>query len=99
MRQPHEQQEIKQRIFRAWLKVPEMRLAQLIMNATYDAVKGRPDIFYLEDDQLADLVEAYAKMAESPNAHNPEPEKQKPRMIPYPGFRPYEEREEGKIHE
>ena len=72
VRPPHEQQAIHQRILRAWFKVPEQRLAQLIFNAT----RGT-DIFYMRDARLAQLIEQYVAKNESPNAHNPDPERRK----------------------
>lgn len=42
------------KIFNAWEKVPNLRLGQLIQNAT-----GQSDPFYAEDDDLATAVERY----------------------------------------
>lgn len=65
MRQPQEQRWIHQRILRAWLKVPELRLAQLIANTFEDE-----SIFYVEDEVLASEIEEFVKKHSNPHVHN-----------------------------
>jgi len=49
------------RIFNAWEKVPQLRLGQLIQNAT-----GETDPFYAEDCDLAKAVELYVEALRRP---------------------------------
>lgn len=51
---PEQKKEITDRLLAAWLRVPAMRLGQLIMNAT----SGR-DIFYAEDYPLIREIEEW----------------------------------------
>lgn len=51
---------VVERLYAAWLKVPEQRFGQLVFNAT-DCL-----IFYTEDEALAELIEDYARR--DPNA-------------------------------
>ena len=46
---------IMQKITKIWMEFPELRLGQLLMNAT-----NVNDIFYTEDDNLMEFVEAFA---------------------------------------
>lgn len=78
IRPVHGQQEIHQRILRAWFKMPELRLGQLLSNATYGDNDG--DNFYTEDENLAAAVEKYAAKHESPHAHITGPERHKARL-------------------
>jgi hypothetical protein len=43
------------RILAAWVRVPDQRLTQLIVNAT-----GRSDPYHVEDEAVADAVESFA---------------------------------------
>jgi hypothetical protein len=52
---PEQKRAVVERLYAAWLKVPNLRLGQLIANA----VDGG-EIFYVPDGGLADDVESYA---------------------------------------
>lgn len=78
VRPAHAQQEYHQRILRAWLKTPELRLGQLIHNATHTF--NAPELYYVEDEELVSAAEKYAAEHESPNAHNPDPARVPPVM-------------------
>ena len=54
------------RIRRAWKLLPELRLAQLIVNAVNPA-DSCPAIFYVEDQKLAEYLD---QMAEMKRAYN-----------------------------
>lgn len=49
------QRETVERILRAWLKMPELRFGQFLINAT------RKPIYYVRDGELADDCEEYVK--------------------------------------
>ena len=51
------QREVMERILKAWQHFPELRLGQFLSNLTW--VSG--DIFYTENDYLAELAEKYAE--------------------------------------
>ena len=42
------------RLQEVWKKYPDLRLGQLILNVAKD-----PQIYYMEDDQLLDLIEQF----------------------------------------
>lgn len=46
----------------AWEKLPDWRFGQLMVNLMrdYEAAHGR-DIFFLEEDAMIDVIEAYCK--------------------------------------
>jgi len=50
-----EKRAVIERIYAAWLAVPEQRLGQLLWNCS-----GAKDIFYSEDTRLAGDAEEYA---------------------------------------
>jgi hypothetical protein len=51
-----EKRAIVERILAIWSSKPELRLGQLLVGA-YQQVTCRTDIFYVEDERLAELVE------------------------------------------
>ena len=55
-----EKRAIVERLYAAWLLVPELRLGQLIVNATRNLTQFPGDVFYIEDETLADAVNAHA---------------------------------------
>ena len=48
------------RLARAWEKLPDWRFGQLMINLMreYEAEHGR-DIFFLEEDEMMEIIEAY----------------------------------------
>lgn len=48
---------IVEQLLAAWEKRPGLRLGQLLMNAA----SGVAPVYYIEDDALAEAVEAFAK--------------------------------------
>jgi hypothetical protein len=50
---------VLERLLAAWLRAPELRLGQLIDNAVRAKTGCLPDLFDVEDEQLAELVEAF----------------------------------------
>jgi hypothetical protein len=48
------------RLYRAWLKVPALRLGQLISNSRSEKVA---DIFYVEDERLIEDIEIFVGKA------------------------------------
>lgn len=50
------------RLAKAWERLPDWRFGQLMINLMweYKAEHGR-DIFFLEDDELAGIIEAYSQ--------------------------------------
>ena len=50
-----------EKILAVWEKFPNLRLAQLLVNAT---VHVRPDMFYLTDEQLVEMLEGYLTSTE-----------------------------------
>jgi uncharacterized protein YihD (DUF1040 family) len=54
MRNPERIDEILNRIKEVWKLYPDMRLGQLILNVIND-----PALYYIEDSELADLLEKY----------------------------------------
>lgn len=53
---PEQKRAVVERIFRAWLAAPSLRLGQLLANAWAPSLSG--DLFYAEDGPLADAAEA-----------------------------------------
>ena len=53
---PDQKREIVMRLLVAWQSCPQLRLGQLIENA----MSPGGNIFYVEDEQLAEQVEVYA---------------------------------------
>lgn len=51
----YEKSLVMERLLSAWLKVPSMRLGQLLVCAA-----AQPDIFYVEDYDLTEAAEALA---------------------------------------
>ena len=41
-----------------WIAYPDMRLGQLVHNAAAITGWGNNDVFYIEDDQLANVIKA-----------------------------------------
>jgi len=54
-----EKQAVLRRLEAVWLQYPDMRLGQLLNNATQTAEGEGPDLFYTEDLPLCDEVEEY----------------------------------------
>lgn len=54
---PEQKREVIDRLYAAWLKVPDLRLGQFLSNAV-------SEIFYVEDGAIADDAEAYASACE-----------------------------------
>lgn len=82
-------QQVSQRIMRAWLKIPELRLGQLIANAIDPDGKledGEAEnvLFFAEDESLVEKIEAFARENESENSHNPDPVFRDPMLGPPP---------------
>lgn len=57
-RTPEQKRAIMERVLAAWLRLPEQRLCQLIVNACH-----RSDVFYVEDEPLAERVEGFSARA------------------------------------
>lgn len=51
---PEQKREVIERLYAAWLKLPQMRLGQLLSNAG-----GQYDDFYTEDFVFVDNIETY----------------------------------------
>ena len=51
-----------EKLAKAWEKLPDWRFGQLMVNLIrdYEAEHGR-DIFFLEEDEMADVIEAYCE--------------------------------------
>lgn len=58
---PEQKRVVIERLYECWLKQPELRLGQLIVNATYEVHQRSGDIFYVEDEELVKLVEDFVK--------------------------------------
>ena len=54
---PEQKREIVDRVLAAWLKTQHQRLGQFLHNA----IHGQGDIFYVEDERLAELCEKLVK--------------------------------------
>ena len=52
---------VMERLLNAWQRVPELRLGQLIVNATLKRTVTTNDIFYTEDLLLVEQVEAFVE--------------------------------------
>lgn len=52
------------RLAKAWERLPDWRFGQLMVNLMreYEAVHGH-DIFYLEENEMIDIIEAYTLKA------------------------------------
>lgn len=59
MRDPERIDKILKALSVAWHKVPDLRLGQLICNM--QSAAGN-DLFYVEDDKFADMVEEYVSI-------------------------------------
>lgn len=53
---------IMREIAQIWAKYPDMRLGQLLVNATQRPETGLGSLFYIEDDELLDALRAFASM-------------------------------------
>ena len=56
MRDPKTIKRILKKIERAWTRYPNLRLSQLLLNAT-----NKNDIYYVEDDDLVAAISKYEK--------------------------------------
>jgi hypothetical protein len=54
---PEQKRAVMERILRAWEQVPELRLGQFLVGA---ADRAERDVFYVEDEALADMCEKQA---------------------------------------
>ena len=54
-------EEVLYRIREVWVRHPSLRLGQLLVSS-YQRRNGKVDIFYVEDDELIELVEDLGKM-------------------------------------
>lgn len=61
---PAEKAIITGRLLAAWLKVPGLRLGQLIVNAVNNSSGADFPVFYAEDEELAVMVERFADAIE-----------------------------------
>jgi hypothetical protein len=57
---PEQKREVMGRILTAWLRAPDLRLGQLIVNTQRPPGPG-PDLFNVEDFELANDVRRFAK--------------------------------------
>lgn len=57
---PAEKRAVIERLYAAWCKMPEQRLSQLLVNAI-GITAPVPEIFYREDDDVAEDVERFVK--------------------------------------
>lgn len=55
---PEQKRAIIERLYAAWLAKPDLRLGQLIANATHQCT-GQDDPFYIEDERLIEALEVY----------------------------------------
>lgn len=55
-----ERRVIVERILAAWQDAPNLRLGQLLVNAT--SSESARDIFYVEDEKLVEFVEKFVRM-------------------------------------
>lgn len=60
---PKKKRATLERIYGAWLAQPTLRLGQLLSNATL--LNAGPDVFNIEDEELAKACEAYRDRANS----------------------------------
>lgn len=49
------------KLMRAWMLVPELRIGQLIDNVMVAERRSGPDQYYVEDERLAELVLNWAR--------------------------------------
>jgi len=55
---PAKKRAVIARLFMTWMKNPELRLGQLIVN-TVESACTTTDIFYIEDKTIKELLETY----------------------------------------
>lgn len=55
-----QKQLIIEQLYKIWLTIPELRLGQLIFNATHNN-QYHADLFYIEDFELIKIIEKFAK--------------------------------------
>ena len=70
MRDPKRIADVLKVLEKVWREEPDLRLGQIIVNATKARSSGRqivcPEIFYIEDDNLLSGIEELAKMIRNP---------------------------------
>lgn len=55
---PDQKRAVLDRVYKVWLKNPELRLGQLMITAL-NPIGSCPAIFYTEDETVADKIEAF----------------------------------------
>jgi hypothetical protein len=57
---PEEKRALIERVLTAWLQSPHERLSQFIANAHRSGRLAQCQLFYVEDDEFAKMLEEYA---------------------------------------
>jgi hypothetical protein len=65
---PERKREIVERILTAWEQAPQQRLGQLIDNALRFRAEPHADLFGVEDTDLTDAIEAFARLGGGPSS-------------------------------